>query len=339
MLRFLALIALSALPTVTLAAPTAGTYRVVARTPSQGFARGWRILGHLHANDFENNDHLVSTRYQPLDAYTEFRLFPEQDGSFRMGVRASNRFWALDAGARVQTQTEPGAQRFEVVAVGGSAYTLKARSNGRFLRLDDQQVLKADADAGAAQLFMFDRLETCDSSQLRWSQVMRPNLAHGRPSRQSSTHSSGGGQDRATFGADGDICGRFAQTNQETGQVPFWEIDLGAERTVEALLVFRGNPVMNGAVVATSSTASGDALMVPGPAVTHYRMTNDRLTILQPQVDMSVPGAMNAVSGGRVQLDRLPPEATRHLRMRYIRIFHPRKSGQISLHELVVIGQ
>jgi hypothetical protein len=47
----------------------------------------------LHENGAGQNDKFLSTRFQTTDNYSRFFLMPELDGSYRIKVKANNRYW------------------------------------------------------------------------------------------------------------------------------------------------------------------------------------------------------------------------------------------------------
>lgn len=109
---------------------------------SQGI---WRITvattgRFLHVDGL--GDRLVSTRYQPDDAYTRFRFVPQGDGSYRIRVMATGSFLHADGlGDRlVSTRYQPTDDytRFYVEPMADGRYRITVRATGRSLHVDGQ---------------------------------------------------------------------------------------------------------------------------------------------------------------------------------------------------------
>ena len=311
--------------------PGAGTFQI--QTSASGADGQPQQLGFVLGTD-----RLGVSRFGT--AATVVQTLPQNDGSIGIRVRDTGRRWAINGARQGITAPETNAvsQRFNAEPVDGRphpvkrslggktllrsdfVYTLRARGNGEYLTVVDG-LLTTTADKRAAYVFELHVVSGCDVSSVSWDQQSKRNLALGKPTRQSSTFGRGDAAGPASAGVDGDICGRGAQTQVEWGTIPYWEVDLGAVHQIEGLMLWRGAG-MDGAIVATSPSVSGDALMIRSREVRHYRVSHERLTVLTP-----------ILKHGSARV--YDPDATN---VRYIRVFHPKKSGQINLDELVVIG-
>lgn len=111
-------------------------------------AEYWIKVVATNKNLHENGrfDKLVSTRWQPRDKYTIFRLTRQSDGSYRVKVKADGRFWHANdrADKLVSTRFQPNDNytRFIFERQSDGTYRIKVKASGRYLRCNPRdQVL------------------------------------------------------------------------------------------------------------------------------------------------------------------------------------------------------
>jgi hypothetical protein len=274
----------------------------------------------------------------------QFLVEGQSDGSVRIRSRSNGRFLHVDGPSGVlsmRRQTNDGSTRFLVGEPGqrtGNVHkgfsiprirvTLRVKARGRALRTSPDGLIRANA--GAGESFTFTRVDACRAEWIRWDGRPAPNRMLGAKATQSTTFGEPGGEDAARYAIDGDLCTRWAQTREQSN--PYWEVDLGRLVSVEALLVWRGHTSLNGAIVATSATVKGAALMTATNGVTRYKLSNEAFSLMRPRVApprVSIRNGRPHISWSGFQ---------RQTQIRYMRIYHPSGRGQISIQEIALIG-
>lgn len=114
-------------------APASGVYEIVTK------ATGLR----WHENG--GGDQLVSTRFQPDDAYTRFQLEPQPDGSFRITVLANGRHLHLDHGSdkllSTRYQPDDDFTRFFFDLQDDGSWRIRVKWSNEYLYEDDTDQL------------------------------------------------------------------------------------------------------------------------------------------------------------------------------------------------------